>query len=90
MATIKADTEMKSFEVQIKINGTEYCLNEQNGWVTLSRYVDLYKIKNLTTVLNWINRGIIPKENIIEIPCLNNMKIIKAVQYEPRKYNKAL
>lgn len=32
-------------------------------------------------VSNWIKRGIIPPENILEFPELNDIRLIKAVPY---------
>ena len=88
MKSVANHHDSKAFVVQITINGKEYCLNEENGWVTISRYVDLYKIKNVTTILSWISRGIVSEENVVEIPHLNNMKLIRSIEYKPRKYSR--
>lgn len=53
-------------------------LNEINGWVTLTRYVELFNIKGVNVLTNWIKRQIIPPSDIIMIPELNNLRLIKA------------
>ena len=61
---------------------------EQNGrkvdlgeWVTIAEYVKRFKIKSTMVVTNWIRRGIVPAENILIVPELNNIRLIKAVPY---------
>lgn len=62
----------------LKKDGKEYKLSE---WMTVKRYCETFGIPNTQTVSNWIKRGIIPPENIVEIEELNNVKLIKAVPY---------
>lgn len=49
-------------------------------WITIARYAQLY---NLSTqvVTNWINRGKIPANCVIEVPELNNVRLIKNQPY---------
>ncbi len=62
----------------LKKDGKEYNLSE---WMTVKRYCERFGIPNTQTVTNWIKRGIIPPENVIEIEELNNVRLIKAVPY---------
>lgn len=50
-------------------------------WVTIKKYCEMFDIKNTETVTNWINRGIIPAENIRIVEEFNNTRLIKAVPY---------
>ena len=50
-------------------------------WVTIKEYCKRFDIKNVETVINWINRGIVPAENVRIIEEFNNTRLIKAVPY---------
>jgi len=63
-------------------NGVDYPLNE---WLTPKNYAIKFGIKNVETILNWINRGVIPTDNIKEISELG-LRLVKAVEYSPRTY----
>jgi len=62
----------------LKLKGVEYKLSE---WVTLKKYAKLFGLESTNVVSNWISRGIVPPENVITIPELNNIKMIKAIPY---------
>ncbi|GAA4458310.1 hypothetical protein GCM10023189_30350 [Nibrella saemangeumensis] len=49
-------------------------------WVTIAKYAQQH---NLSTqvVTNWINRGKIPHDCVIEVPELNNLRLIKDQTY---------
>ncbi|SKB74605.1 hypothetical protein [Dyadobacter psychrophilus] len=51
-------------------------------WVTIKEYCNRFQIKNVETVVNWINRGIIPADNVRTIEEFNNTRLIKAVPYK--------
>ena len=59
-------------------NGQNYPLTE---WLTIKEYTKRFDIKSTNVVTNWIRRGIIPAENILHIPELNDIRLIKAVPY---------
>ncbi|WP_083422093.1 hypothetical protein [Arsenicibacter rosenii] len=65
-------------ENYLQHNGTAYSLDE---WITIKEYARRFDLKSTNIVSNWISRGIIPAQNIIEIPELNDLKLIKAVPY---------
>lgn len=50
-------------------------------WVTISEYCKRFNIANTQTVTNWIQRGIVPEENVVTIPEYNNIRLIKAIPY---------
>lgn len=60
-------------------NGVQYQLGQ---WLTIKRYCQKFGITNTNTISNWIARGIIPPENVVELEELNNLKLIKAVPYK--------
>lgn len=66
-------------KVAIVIDGKKYELSE---WVTLSDYCKHYGIKSTSRVSNWILRGIIPQENIINVSRLNNLTLIRLLPYK--------
>lgn len=66
----------------LQVNGVSYPLTD---WLTPANYARQFNIENVATVTNWIKRGIIPAENIKEIPELG-LRLVKAVQYSPRAY----
>ncbi|SKB82402.1 hypothetical protein [Dyadobacter psychrophilus] len=59
-------------------------LVDLSEWVTVKEYCLRFGIKNVETVLNWISRGIVPKENIMVVEEFNNTKLIKAIPYSVR------
>ena len=62
----------------IEKNGRKYSLDE---WITPAEYARRFNLKTTMVISNWIRRGIIPTENILHIPELNDLKLIKAVAY---------
>jgi len=52
-----------------------------NEWVTITEYCNRFGIANTQTVTYWIQRGIIPKENVVTIEEYNNIRLIKAIPY---------
>lgn len=56
-----------------------------NEWVTIKKYSEMFRIKNIETISNWINRGIIPAENVRVLGEFNNIRIIKAVPYNAKQ-----
>jgi hypothetical protein len=71
--------EYQASIVNIEINGQKYPLSE---WVTMKEYCRRFGLKNTMIINNWINRNIIPEENILNIRQLNNLRLIKAVPYK--------
>lgn len=69
----------------LKIHGVEYPLTD---WLTPANYARKFNLKNPMVVTNWISRGIIPEENVKEIPELG-IRLVKAVEYSPRAYKQA-
>lgn len=66
------------------LHGLAYPLTD---WLTPAAYARKFNIENVATVTNWINRGVIPAENVKEIPELG-IRLIKAVEYQPRPYKR--
>ncbi|WP_080055811.1 hypothetical protein [Spirosoma aerolatum] len=62
---------------KITYEGKEYILGE---WVTIADYCRLYNFKP-SRVQNWIDREIVPRQNVIVIQELNNLKLVKNVPY---------
>ena len=62
----------------MEINGIRYDLGE---WVTIAEYAKRFGMKSTNVVTNWIRRGVIPTENVISVPELNDIRLIKAVPY---------
>ncbi len=57
--------------------GREYLLGE---WLTIADYCRMYNQKP-NTVMNWIAREVVPKTNVVTIPELNNLKLLKNELY---------
>ena len=75
----KLIAEYESSQVNIEIDGQKYPLSE---WVTMKEYCRRFGLKNTMVLNNWINRQVIPSENILNIRQLNNLRLIKAVPYK--------
>lgn len=64
---------------KITYEGREYILGD---WVTIADYCRLYNFKP-SRVQNWIDREIVPRQNVVIIQELNNLKLLKNVVYRP-------
>ena len=53
-------------------------------WLTIKEYCNQFHIKNVETVVNWINRGIVPADHVRVVQEFNNIRLIKAVNYQSK------
>ena len=65
---------------KVTYEGREYVFGD---WVTIADYCRLYDFKP-SRVQNWIDREIVPPQNVVVIQELNNLKLLKNVPYQPR------
>jgi hypothetical protein len=52
-----------------------------NDWITIQEYSKRFGVK-MNTVMNWISRGTIGKGDVIIVTELNNLKLIRAIEYK--------
>ncbi|GAB3643820.1 hypothetical protein [Spirosoma arcticum] len=76
----KALEETKSI---LQVHGVSYPLTD---WLTPRNYALKFGVKNTETVINWINRGVIPADDVREVPELG-LRLVRAVPYAPRKHS---
>nr|WP_293834343.1 hypothetical protein [uncultured Arsenicibacter sp.] len=62
---------------KITYEGQEYLLGD---WVTIADYCRIYNFRP-SRVQNWINRKVIPSQNVLTIKELNNLKLLKNISY---------
>lgn len=74
----QANELIEESKTHLNLQGKSYNLSD---WITVKEYAKRYGIASTQVVSNWIRRGIVPKDNILEIGELNNLKLIKAVPY---------
>lgn len=74
---LKAETALLKHKGSIVYLGIEYPLGE---WVTVADYCRMHNQKP-NTVMNWIARGIVPESDMIVIPELNNLKLLRNTPY---------
>ncbi|TLV03036.1 hypothetical protein [Dyadobacter luticola] len=67
-------------DVKIVVAGAEYDLHD---WITISEYSRVHNLK-VSRVQNWISRGVVPRDKVLAIPQLNNVKLIKNEEYSVR------
>ncbi len=65
----------------LKINGFEYILTE---WLTPKEYAKQYHLASISVISNWMKRGVIPKEDIVESKSLNGLKLIRNKVYKQK------
>jgi hypothetical protein len=65
----------------LKLNGFEYILSE---WLTPKEYAKQYNLASISVISNWMKRGIIPKEDIVESKSLNGLKLIRNKIYKQK------
>lgn len=64
----------------IQQNGIRYDLNE---WISFREYIQRHELKSTSVLNNWISRGIIPANCVVEIAVLNDLKLIHDHTYQP-------
>ncbi|GAB2599161.1 hypothetical protein [Spirosoma areae] len=64
---------------KVTYEGKEYVFGD---WVTIADYCRLYDFKP-SRVQNWIDREIVPRQNVVVIQELNNLKLLKNMPYKP-------
>ena len=74
---VKAETALLKHKGSIVYEGIEYSLGE---WVTVVDYCRIHNQKP-NTVMNWITRGIVTKADLVIIPELNNLKLLRNISY---------
>ncbi|MFD2934596.1 hypothetical protein [Spirosoma flavum] len=74
----KADL-LLSQKGMVTYEGKEYVFGD---WVTIADYCRLYDFKP-ARVQNWIDREIVPRQNVVIIHELNNLKLLKNELYRP-------
>ncbi len=72
-----AETATLVLKGKITYEGQEYIFGD---WVTIADYCRLYNFKP-ARVQNWIDREIVPRQNVVVIRELNNLKLVKNVPY---------
>lgn len=73
-----SDTD-KVIKDYIEYHDIKYPLAE---WLTIAEYCKKFDIPRTQLVTTWIMRGVIPKQNVVTIPELNNLRLIRAVKYQ--------
>ncbi|WP_138992738.1 hypothetical protein [Larkinella sp. C7] len=61
----------------LKVNGHELILDE---WLTIAEYSKKYGMDS-HVITNWIRRGTIPADSVVEIPKFNNIRLVKDRAY---------
>ena len=59
-------------------NGKGYLLDE---WLTIKEYAKKYDLQSTNVVSNWIKRGVIPQDCILETK-FNGLKLVKNQIYQ--------
>ena len=83
---LKEQIELLKARGKITYEGKDYYFGE---WVTLADYARFHEI-SIKVVYNWIERGIIPQENIFVLDTVNHTKMIKNITYLNKKQKKKL
>lgn len=53
-------------------------------WVTIKEYCKRFKMNRMETVLNWIDSGVIPQQNIQVVEEFDHTILIKAKPYKAK------
>lgn len=76
---LKQKVELVTNDPEVKYKGITYAFPE---WITIVNYCKLHSIKNPQTVSNWVSRGIISSQNVVIIKELNDLKLIRNLNYQ--------
>ena len=77
----EADSALNEAKAYLISHGEVVDLAE---WLTIKEYCNQFQIKNVETVVNWINRGIVPADHVRVVHEFNNIRLIKAVNYQSK------
>ena len=79
-ALLKSSRELRNETIAyLKEQGIEF---QPGQWLTVKRYCDKFGITDVQTVMDWIEKGVIPPENIHVLKDLDNVILIRAVPYK--------
>jgi hypothetical protein len=70
--------------VTISIGQTAYIIGGLGNWVTFQQYAELFGLKSVNIIYNWIAREVVSSCHWVEIPELG-VKLIKAQTYGNKK-----
>lgn len=65
-------------QAEVRYGGQTYSLND---WLTPERYRKAYGVEDEQALTDWIVQGLIPQEDIVSIPELNHLKLIRNRKY---------
>ena len=68
---------LKDTDVFLQQNGVRYLLDE---WLTVTNYAQKYGV-DTQLVSNWIRRGVVPANCVVELNALNNIRLVKDQPY---------
>ena len=74
-----ADIQQQSAESLRSVQTPDFTV-DLSEWLTVKRYADKYGVSQ-QVVVNWISRGIVPADCVMEIPELNNIRLVKNQPY---------
>jgi hypothetical protein len=77
----KAKSTINRVDDALRINGFDYILTE---WLTPKEYVKAHNLASISVVSNWMKRGVIPSEDIVESKSLNGLKLIRNKSYKEK------
>ncbi|WP_128544101.1 hypothetical protein [Larkinella soli] len=75
----ESDMVIEEGKRYLALNGKQYKLED---WLTSAEYARKYGLSSANVVTNWIMRGVIPPEDIIDVPELNNLKLVRNREYK--------
>lgn len=68
-----------STSCQVQQDGISYDLSQ---WITFSEYAKLYGLRSTNIINNWLSRGLVPSDCIVELRQLNGLKLIRSQPYK--------
>ena len=75
---IETDAVIEDATAFLQQNDTRF---PPTDWLTPAEYAKRFGLSSTNMVSNWIRRGVIPAENILHVPEINNIRLIKAVPH---------
>ena len=87
MITNELNLQEELADVQRQSNESVKVLTEMGfvvdtaQWLTIKRYAQRYDL-SMQVVTNWLSRGVIPADCIMELPELNGLRLVKDQPYK--------
>ncbi len=78
---VETENFRRQSEESLRIATENGFVVDMTNWLTIKRYSEKYGMAT-QNITNWISRGIIPADSVLDLPELNNIRLVKDQRYK--------